>query len=942
MRDKIVIHGAREHNLKNIDLELPRNKLIVITGLSGSGKSSLAFDTIYAEGQRKYVESISTYARQFLGQLSKPDVEHIEGLSPAISIQQRTASSNPRSTVATTTEIYDYLRLLFANIGTPHCPKCGKEISSQSMQEIIDQMLAMPEGTKLQVLAPVARGQGGEHQGLFDNLKKEGYVRVRIDGDIFDLSEGIKLRKSVKHNIEVVVDRLVVKEGIAARLSDSVETALKLGRGIVIAALPKEDRLFSSLNACVECGISFEKLEPRMFSFNSPYGACAACHGLGTVEMIDSDLVIPDKNLTLKQNVIRPWLKGGQPLRMYYSMALESLAEKYHFSLDVAWKELPQKITELLLHGTGSEPVKMHSWHSGKKTEYEKPFEGILPNLQRRYEETESVHVKKWLRDYMSVRNCPSCSGSRLKPESLAVTVDGKNIIEATRFNVRDALAYFMNMKFAGYKHEIAKDIIKEIVARLSFMVDVGLPYLTLDRKSASLSGGEAQRIRLATQIGAGLVGVMYILDEPSIGLHQRDNGRLLETLKQLRDMGNTVIVVEHDEATMRSADFIVDLGPGAGIHGGEVIAKGTLDDILSSERSLTGQYLSRRLRIPVPQKRRIAGEKGYILIKGACEFNLKNIYVTIPLGVITCITGVSGSGKSTLVDETINKGLRRLIYHSKTNPGRHEAIVGWEKIENVIVIDQSPIGRTPRSNPATYTGMFTHLRDLFAGMPAARVRGYNSGRFSFNVPGGRCEACHGDGVKRVEMHFLPDVYVQCEVCGGKRYNKETLEVRYKGRNIYDILESTVEETLEIFRNVPKINAKLQTLVDVGLGYLKLGQSATTLSGGEAQRIKLAAELSRPEHGRNFYILDEPTTGLHFDDIVKLLAVINRLADEGNTIVVVEHNLDVIKASDHVIDLGPEGGDEGGYIVAQGTPEEVAEVKESYTGQYLNQVLAEN
>ena len=939
MKEKIVIHGAREHNLKNIDLELPRNKLIVITGLSGSGKSSLAFDTIYAEGQRKYVESISTYARQFLGQLNKPDVEHIEGLSPAISIQQRTPSKNPRSTVATTTEIYDYLRLLFANVGTPHCPKCGKEISSQTMQEIVDQILALPQGTRIQILAPVIRGARGEHQALFEDLRKEGFVRVRINGDIFDLNEKIKLRSGVKHNIEVIVDRLVVKEKIAARLTDSIETALKLGHGTVIAGIGKEDRLFSALNACVDCGISFEKLVPRMFSFNSPYGACLTCHGLGTVQTIDPDLVIPDKSLSFRQNVIRPWNKGGQPLRMYYSMILESMSEQYGFSLDTPWRELSEKVRDKLLYGTGKEKIRIFSWHGGKKTDFEKAFEGIIPNLQRRFEETESAHVKKWMHDYMSVQVCPACNGNRLKPESVAVTVDCTNITGVTQMTISDALKYFRNIKFSDKREEIARDIIKEIIARLSFMVDVGLNYLTLDRRSSTLSGGEAQRIRLATQIGAGLVGVMYILDEPSIGLHQRDNKRLIETLKQLRDMGNTVIVVEHDEETIRNADHIVDLGPGAGVNGGEVVAQGPLADIIKCERSLTGKYLDRQLMIPLPEKRRQPNRGRQILIKGAREFNLKNLFLSIPIGLISCITGVSGSGKSTLVDETLNKGLRKLIYRSKVKPGAHDAILGWEEIENVIVIDQAPIGRTPRSNPATYTGVFTHIRDLIASTPAAKVRGYRSGRFSFNVAGGRCEACHGDGVMKVEMHFLPDVYVQCEVCNGQRYNKETLEVRYKGRNIYEVLESTVEEALEIFINVPKVNVKLQTLVDVGLGYLKLGQSATTLSGGEAQRIKLSAELSRPQHGKNLYILDEPTTGLHFDDIVKLLAVINRLADEGNTIVIVEHNLDVIKNADYVIDLGPEGGDEGGYIIAQGTPEEIVGVPESSTGQFLKRVL---
>jgi len=939
MKEKIVIRGAREHNLKNIDLEIPRNKLVVVTGLSGSGKSSLAFDTIYAEGQRKYVESLSAYARQFLEQLQKPDVEHIEGLSPAISIEQRTAGSNPRSTVATQTEIYDYLRLLYASIGIPHCYNCGREISSQTVQEIVDRILDLPLGTKVQILAPIVRGRKGEHQQLLDSLRKQGYVRVRIDGKVRDLAEEITLSKYGKHDIAVIVDRLITKPGIKSRLTDSVETSLKLGNGSVIAWTKNGDELYSTLNACVECGISCEKFLPRMFSFNSPYGACPHCHGLGMIERVDPSFVIPNDRLSLRERAIAPWRRGGRALHIYNDMVLNALADTIGFSLDTPFANLPAEVRKAILYGTGKQNIRLCHFRGGDIHYYEKPFEGVIPQLERRFKETDSAFMKAWIAEFMSLLVCPDCKGGRLRPESAAVTVGGKSIIELTRMSIKGGYAFLENLELSKKDETIAREIVKELLLRLKFMENVGLDYLTLDRQSRTLSGGEAQRIRLATQIGAGLVGVLYILDEPSIGLHQRDNRRLLRTLMDLRDLGNTVIIVEHDESTIRSADFIVDLGPGAGTHGGYVVATGSLDDILACNESLTGKYLTGELFIEVPQKRKRVNPEHYLLVKGARENNLKDVDVWIPLGVFCCVTGVSGSGKSTLVSEILDKGLRRILYRSRERPGEHTAILGAERIDKVIVIDQSPIGRTPRSNPATYTGTFTPIRDLFASLPASKVRGYRPGRFSFNVRGGRCSACQGDGIKRIEMHFLPDVYVECEVCNGRRYNRETLTVRYKGKNIYEVLDMTVEEALDFFRNIPKIKSKLQTLYDVGLGYVKLGQPATTLSGGEAQRIKLSSELSRRQTGSTIYLLDEPTTGLHFDDVRKLLSVLKRLTDEGNTVVVIEHNLDVIKTADYIIDLGPEGGDDGGTIVAQGTPEEVAHVPQSYTGKFLRRVL---
>ena len=941
MREKIVIRGAREHNLKNIDLEIPRNKLVVITGLSGSGKSSLAFDTIYAEGQRKYVESLSAYARQFLGQLQKPDVEHIEGLSPAISIEQRSAGASPRSTVATTTEIFDYLRLLYANVGRPHCHKCGKPVSSQTAQEIVDRMLALPEGTRLTVLAPMVRGRKGEHRDVIERLRKDGYVRVRVNGEIVELANEIKLNKRRKNTIEVVVDRLVVKPKARSRLSDSIETALKLGQGLVVGSALKEDCLYSTLNACPDCGISFEKLLPRHFSFNSPYGACPRCHGLGTIEQIDPDLVVPDWSRSLKEAAILPWQRRDSAQSVYRNMLLESLAKHYSFRLTVPFRDLPESAQNVILWGSKGEAIEVKLWQSGSGPVHtiRKSFEGVIPNLERRYHETESMHVRKWLREFMNVLVCPECAGKRLRPESLAVRVSDRSIIEVTALTIEEAIDFLGGIELTKHDKMIADEILREIVARLKFMLDVGVGYLTLDRRSGTLSNGEAQRIRLATQMGAGLVGVLYILDEPSIGLHQRDNRRLLDSLCELRDLGNTVIVVEHDEATIRAADFIVDLGPGAGLHGGEVVATGTVDDILAEPRSLTGQYLTRKLRIEVPRKRKPADPAAVLILKGAREHNLKDLTVKVPLGLFVCITGVSGSGKSTLVSDTLLHGLRRIIYGSRDKAGEHDDLLGAEPLERVVIITQSPIGRTPRSNPATYTGVFTLVRDLFSRLPEARVRGYGAGRFSFNVSGGRCEACQGDGVKRIEMHFLPDVYVTCDVCNGQRYKRETLEVRYRGKNVFDVLEMTVEEALEFFKHVPRIRTRLQTMFDVGLGYIKLGQSATTLSGGEAQRIKLATELSKTESGRTIYLLDEPTTGLHFADIRKLLQVLGRLTARGNTVVVIEHNLDVIKCADYVIDLGPEGGDAGGCIVAEGTPEQIATCDESFTGHYLRTVL---
>ena len=939
MKNKIAIYGAREHNLKNINLEIPRNKLVVITGISGSGKSSLALDTIYAEGQRKYVESLSTYARQFLEQLGKPDVEHIEGLSPAIAIEQRSSGSNPRSTVATTTEIYDYLRLLYANVGLAHCHKCGRKISYQTIQGIIDQIMRFPEGSRAQILAPIVRGKKGEHSHLLEQLRKEGYVRVRIDGEVKDLSDEITIDKKTKHEIEAVVDRLVIKPDTKSRLADSVETALRLGQGIIYALTDTERHLFSVLNACVDCGISFEKLTPRMFSFNSPYGACPKCHGLGMIESIDPDLVIPNESLSLKDNAISPWQRRGKALAYHFNAMLEGLAEKFGFSMHTSIKKMPKAVRKAILYGTGNEKIKVRYFHGSREQVHEQSFEGVIPNLERRYRETDSMYVRKWLREFMNVVVCPKCNGSRLRPESAAVTVGEKTIVEVVALTVKEAIDFFENLRLSKKDSAIAGEIVKEILSRLRFMNNVGVEYITLDRRSGSLSSGEAQRIRLATQIGAGLVGVLYILDEPSVGLHQRDNRRLLDTLCQLRDLGNTVIIIEHDEETIRSADYIVDLGPGAGVHGGEVVAAGGLEDILKAKRSFTGKYLSGKCRIEIPKKRKKPRDEQWLRISGAREYNLKNIDVKIPLGLLCCITGVSGSGKSTLIFEILNKGLRKRLFRSRIRPGDHDTILGVEMIDKVIVINQAPIGRTPRSNPATYTGVFTPVRDLYARLPAARMRGYAPGRFSFNVRGGRCDACDGVGIKKIEMHFLPDVFVECEICDSKRYKNETLEIKYKGKNIYEVLKMTVEEALEFFRKIPRIREKLETLMSVGMGYIELGQSATTLSGGEAQRIKLATELSKSQTGRTLYLLDEPTTGLHFADIEKLLGVLKRLTNQGNSVVVIEHNMDVIKTADYVIDLGPEGGDEGGKIIAEGTPEEVARTPGSYTGWFLKKIL---
>jgi excinuclease ABC subunit A len=938
--DKIIIKGAREHNLKNISLELPRDKLIVITGLSGSGKSSLAFDTIYAEGQRRYVESLSTYARQFMEQMQKPDVDYIGGLSPAISIEQRTASANPRSTVATITEIYDYLRLLYSRIGIPYCYKCGLPIKKQSVQEIVDQIMLVSHGKKIQILAPLVQGRKGEYNEVFTQIQKQGFVRVRVDGNIYDLSEKISIKKTQKHNIDVVIDRIILNSEIKSRIADSVETAIKLTNGLVILSVEGEgDRLFSQLNACTKCGISYGELTPRMFSFNSPYGACTSCHGLGARLTPDPDLIIPDKNKSLEEGAIVPWQEVDIPSLNYNRRILSSLSKQYKFSLDIPYKQLPQKIKNIILYGTKGEKIKISYWREGKEIFELEEFKGVINNLEKRYLETESEYIREGLSVYMNELVCPDCHGARLRAESRSVYIHEKNIVDVCAMSIVSAKEFFTNIKLTEKERHIGFEIIKEIRERLDFMLNVGLGYLTLDRKSATLAGGEAQRIRLATQVGSSLVGVIYILDEPSIGLHQRDNKRLLNTLNKLKSLGNTVIVVEHDEETIRIADYIVDLGPGAGIHGGHIIAEGTLQDILNSPKSLTGQYLTGDLKIKMPKERK-APSTGYCLeIIGVKTNNLKNITVKIPLGLFVCITGVSGSGKSSFVNDTLFKALSRLFYMSKERPGEYDKINGIDHIDKVIVIDQSPIGRTPRSNPATYTGVFTFIRDLFSQLPDSKMRGYGPGRFSFNVKGGRCDACGGDGIIKIEMHFLPDVYVECEVCKGKRFNRETLEVRYKGKNISEVLASTVSEALEHFKNIPQIKAKLETLNDVGLGYIHLGQSATTLSGGEAQRIKLARELSRQATGRTLYILDEPTTGLHFADIQKLLNVLHRLRDTGNTILVVEHNLDVIKTADHIIDLGPEGGDGGGRIVAEGKPEDIVNVKESHTGQYLKPYL---
>ncbi len=933
--DKIIIKGARVHNLKNIDLELPRDKLIVITGLSGSGKSSLAFDTLYAEGQRRYVESLSAYARQFLGQMDKPDVEYIEGLSPAISIEQKSTSKNPRSTVGTVTEIYDYLRLLYARIGRQHCPTCGSEITPQTVEQIVERLMALPESTKIHVLAPLARQRKGEYKQIFEELTGKGFSRVRCDGKIYELSEDIDLNKQQKHDIDVIVDRLVIKPAIEERLADSVATALKEGNGIVVVdVLDGKELLFSEHAACTKCGISFEPLEPNMFSFNSPRGACPACQGLGTTMEFDPDQIIPDKSKSISQGAIEPWgYEHG-----YYHQMLASVAKHYGFSLDTPFSELKPEDVQVILHG-GSEQI--HFRYVPRERdglwEHWNTFEGVIPNLARKYRESQSEEGREKIQQYMSIKLCTVCNGERLKPSSLAVTVGGKSIIAATRFSVKNALLFLEGLTFSEKEAIISKPIMKELRARLGFLMDVGLDYLTLERAAGTLSGGESQRIRLATQIGSSLVGVLYILDEPSIGLHQRDNGRLIHMLTQLRDLGNTVIVVEHDEEMIRSADFIVDMGPGAGVHGGEVVVTGTIDDVINCGKSLTGDYLSHKKMIAIPRRRRTP--KGKITIVGAGENNLKQIDVNIPLGVMTCVTGVSGSGKSTLVNDILYRALARRFYQARDKPGKHRGIIGLENIDKIIIIDQSPIGRTPRSNPATYTGLFTPIRDIFAQLPSAKARGYMPGRFSFNVKGGRCEACKGDGIITIEMHFLPDVYVPCEVCHGKRFNSETLEITYKGKNIAQVLDMTVEEALTFFENIPKIKRQLQTLFDVGLGYIRLGQPATTLSGGEAQRIKLSSELSKRSTGRTLYILDEPTTGLHFADIQKLLDMLSLLVDAGNSVVVIEHNLDVIKVADHIIDLGPEGGDNGGRIVAEGTPEKVAKTGGSYTGQYLKKVL---
>ncbi len=941
--NEIIIKGAREHNLKNVNLVIPRNKLIVMTGLSGSGKSSLAFDTIYAEGQRRYVESLSSYARQFLGQMEKPDVDYIEGLSPAISIDQKTTSRNPRSTVGTVTEIHDYLRLMYARIGVPHCPKCGKPIRQQTVDQIVDQILALPERTRLMILAPVVRGRKGEFVKLLEDMSRQGYVRARIDGALYELSDPPRLEKNKKHTVEVVIDRIAVRADIQQRLTDSLETAMKLAEGLVIASVVgadptgSEEMLFSQNYACPDCGISIGELTPRMFSFNNPYGACPTCSGLGVLMKIDPGIVIPDQSLSLNQGAIQVsgWNSGE-----FDSMAhtyLQALAEQYGFSLDTPVCDLPEKIVNILLYGTGGEKVKIHYTRGDGGGTFSAPFEGIVTNLERRYKETNSDAMKSLYEGYMSQVPCPDCGGKRLKKETLAVTIKERNISEISDLSVRDCLAFFDGIRLTERERIIAHQILKEIRARLGFLTDVGLGYLTLSRSAGTLSGGEAQRIRLATQIGSGLVGVLYILDEPSIGLHQRDNRRLLNSLKGLRDLGNTLIVVEHDEETMLDADWIVDVGPGAGIHGGEIVAEGTPRQIMDNPDSLTGQYLSGKRFVPIPAARRAPA--GWLTVRGARANNLKNIDVRFPLGVITCVTGVSGSGKSSLVNEILFKSLSKTLNRSRQRSGPHDGIDGAEQLNKIIAIDQSPIGRTPRSNPATYTGLFDMIRDVFAATPDAKARGYKPNRFSFNVKGGRCEACSGDGIIKIEMHFLSDVYVPCEVCKGHRYNRETLEVRYKGKNIYEVLEMTVDEALEFFRPIQKIARKLETMRDVGLGYVKLGQPATTLSGGEAQRVKLATELSRQATGRTIYVLDEPTTGLHVADVERLIQVLDRLAEAGNTVVVIEHNLDVIKTADWIIDLGPEGGDGGGTVVTSGTPEAVAECEQSFTGQYLKRAL---
>ncbi len=936
-KDKIIIRGAKEHNLKNIDLELPRNKFIVITGISGSGKSSLAFDTIYAEGQRRYVESLSSYARQFLGQMDKPNVEYIEGLSPSISIDQKTTSRNPRSTVGTVTEIYDYLRLLYARIGTPYCYKCGKEISSQTVDQMVDSIMELEERTRIQILAPVVRGKKGEHQRVLENIRKEGFIRVIVDGEMYEVTDKIKLEKNKKHDIYIVVDRIIVKEGIEGRLTDSIETVLKLTDGLVmIDVIDGEPMMFSQKLACPDCGVVIEEMSPRMFSFNSPFGACPNCNGIGYHKEIDKELVIPNPDLSINEGGIAPFNTSNKS--SYYYQIFKTIAEEHGFDMDTPLKDASDEFIDELLYGSNRIiSFQFKSPYNGLRN-YRGKFEGVIPNLERRYRETNSDYIRNWIDDYMAEIPCPVCKGRRLKDEVLAVKINGLNIAEVTDLSITQAIDFFENLKLNEKQQIIGKQVLKEIRERLLFLRDVGLEYLTLSRSAGTLSGGESQRIRLATQIGSSLVGVIYVLDEPSIGLHQRDNAKLLKTLRDLTDLGNTLIVVEHDESTMYSADYIVDIGPGAGVRGGYVVAEGTVEEIKKNPKSITGQYLSGIKRIEIPKERK-KPNGNWLEIKGAKENNLKNIDVKIPLGVFTCVTGVSGSGKSTLVNEILYKSLAQKLNGARVKPGKHKKILGLEHLDKVIVIDQSPIGRTPRSNPATYTGVFDYIREVFAMTPEAKMRGYDKGRFSFNVKGGRCEACKGDGILKVEMHFLPDVYVPCEVCKGKRYNRETLQVKYKGKTIADILDMTVEEALEFFENIPRIKRKLQTLYDVGLGYIKLGQSSTDLSGGEAQRVKLATELSKRSTGKTVYILDEPTTGLHMADIHKLIKVLNQLVEGGNTVIVIEHNLDVIKTADYIIDLGPEGGDKGGTVVATGTPEEITKVEESYTGQFLKKVL---
>ena len=938
-RQYIKIRGANEHNLKNVDVDIPRDKLVVLTGLSGSGKSSLAFDTIYAEGQRRYMESLSSYARQFLGQMEKPDVESIEGLSPAISIDQKSTNRNPRSTVGTVTEIYDYFRLLYARAGIPHCPKCGREIKKQTVDQMVEQVMAFPERTKIQLLAPVVRGRKGTHVKLLERARKSGYVRVRIDGNMYELSEEIKLDKNIKHNIEIVVDRLVVKEGIEQRLTDSIENVLNLAEGLMtVDVIGGEPVQFSESFSCPDCGISIEEIEPRSFSFNNPFGACPECFGLGYKMEFDEDLMIPDKRLSISEGAITVmgWQSCTDKKSFTYAI-LDALSKEYGFSLDTPFEDYPKEVHDVLIHGTNGKEVKVY--YKGQRGEgvYDVAFEGLIRNVERRYRETSSETMKAEYEEFMNITPCSACKGQRLKPGALAVTVGDKNISELTGMSIEKLQTFLKELKLSNQQLLIGGQILKEINSRIQFLMDVGLNYLTLGRLTGTLSGGEAQRIRLATQIGSGLVGVAYILDEPSIGLHQRDNDKLLGTLKHLRDLGNSVIVVEHDEDTMREADFIVDIGPGAGEHGGEVVATGNAEEIMQNENSVTGAYLSGRIRIPVPEVRR--KPTGWLKVLGAQENNLKNIDVKFPLGVMTCVTGVSGSGKSSLVNQILYKRLARDLNRARTIPGRHKGIEGLEQLDKVINIDQSPIGRTPRSNPATYTGVFDLIRDLFAATPDAKARGYKKGRFSFNVKGGRCEACSGDGIIKIEMHFLPDVYVPCEVCKGRRYNRETLEVKYKGKNIYDVLDMTVEEAMHFFENVPSIRRKMETLYDVGLSYIRLGQPSTTLSGGEAQRIKLATELSKRSTGKTIYILDEPTTGLHFADVHKLTEILHRLTEDGNTVIVIEHNLDVIKTADYIIDIGPEGGDKGGTVIAEGTPEEVAKSPVSYTGKYIKPML---